>query len=233
MNFMDISIEIKGSFPKLDEKLLRKFEKLLEDRFKFKSLPQEYKDFLLKHNGGYIHPNDLVYEDKEFEEVVSFSTPLEFRDGSIDEPNLIMMFTVWLEEDMRAFEDSIEDWDIYSIVPSNIYSREDFDILPKFMMSIGLCNSMNSGDLLCISLYEDDFGSIYYHPSKSVHPVPFYGDFFTNRRTEIYEKYKIDAETDLDSPEFDEVNDEIKRAYFVKVADSFNDLWKNLKIIRY
>ena len=230
---MNTSIQLQKSFPKLTESTLSKFEKLLEEEFNIKYLPQDYKDFLLKHNGGYIYPNDLVYEDKEFEEVVSFTTPLYFRDGTIDEPNLIMMFTAWVEEDMKAFEDTIEDWDIYSIIPSNIYSRDDFDVLPDFLLSIGLCNNTSSGDMICISLYEEDFGSIYYHPSKSMHPVPFYGDFFKKRIENIYGQYQITDDTDLDLPEFDEANDAIRRAYFVKAADSFNDFWKGLKIVRY
>lgn len=228
-----MNIEVKKSFPKLTETTLSKFEKLLEEKFDFKSLPQDYKDFLLQHNGGYIFPNNLVYEDKEFEEEVTFSTPLKFRNGSIDEPSLIMMFTAWIEEDMKEFENTIEDWDIYSIIPSNKYSREDFDILPNFMLSIGLCNNPSSGDILCISLYEEDFGSIYYHPSKSIHPVPFYGDFFKNRTDIIYEKYQINEETDLDDPKYADVNDELKRVNFVKIAENFDEFWRSLKIISY
>lgn len=142
-------IQVKQSFPRLSAQWLSRFEQQLHEEFNFAPLPEDYMNFLLDYNGGIIYPNDLEDTSDAYQETVNFETPLVYNDGSIDTPSLIMLYTVWLEEQMRPLEDQIENWDIYSLIPSNHYSRDEYDILPKQMISIGLCNYEGSGG--CIS----------------------------------------------------------------------------------
>lgn len=226
-------ITVAKSFPKLNESWLSKFELELKEELGFCSLPEDYKGFLLKSNGGIVYPNDLDTGNTEYEQIVQFNSPLQYKDGSFEKPALIMLYTVWLEEEMRPLEDEIEEWDLYSLKESNIYSREDFDILPDQMMSFGLCNYMGSGDVLAMSLAEEDYGCVYYLNSKVSHPANFFADFFKDRIDAIYAEYGINGDTDLESEAYNEVQNVIKKAHFVKVADSFDSFWNGLEITRY
>ena len=59
------------SHPKLSEDLISELEKILYKRFDYPALPNDYKSFLLKNNGGYVVPGYIEdTDDKEHTQTV-------------------------------------------------------------------------------------------------------------------------------------------------------------------
>lgn len=223
------------SFPKLDPSSLDILEKILKEQFDYPSLPQDYKDFLLANNGGYVSPGyiDDNKEEEHLEEVV-FETPLQWAkiDNKPVTPCIFMFFTVWIESQMD--ENDISDWNIYELVQSNKHSRFDFDVLPKNMMSIAKCSHPDSADMLCISLDESDYGSVYYTYDMWYYPAKFHGDFYDVRKQSILDKYDFNAEEeiDLETAKGQKARFELDRVPYVKVASSFKEFLNSLKTIK-
>jgi hypothetical protein len=190
---------IKQSFPKLSEKLLDKTESTLKKRFGYPALPREYREFLLKNNGGFVSPGFADDSDSaEHQEEVQFETSLKWA-GDNDRqvtPCIIMFFGIWLEDEMNKAD--VENWSLCELILSNGHSREEFDVLPENMMSIAKCGHPEAADMLCISLGETDYGSVYYNYGMCDHPAKFHGSIYDDRIKAIYEKHKINAESVLD-----------------------------------
>lgn len=133
-------MQIKHSFPKLTNESLAKLEQILKEEFDYPSIPNDYKEFLLKYNGGYVSPG-YIDDTDEFEHTheIVFETPLKWvrADNKPVMPNLQSFFTVWLKEEMN--EDEVEVWGLPDLVLSNEHSKYDFEVLPDNMMSIAKC----------------------------------------------------------------------------------------------
>ncbi|WP_267740671.1 SMI1/KNR4 family protein [Myroides injenensis] len=228
---MEQNIKLLYPYPKLNGSWITKLERLLQEELGLNQLPEDYKAFLLRSNGGIISPNILNEDESENKEVVKFKSSLMTKDNAFVCPSLIMMYVVWLEEEMMPLYDEIEYWNMRWVKESNIaYSRENPDILPDQMLCIGLCNKRDDKDVIALSLAEQDYGSIYYFDSRVKSCPKLFGDFFKKRIDDIYKHYNIDKNTNLNSEEYIEIRSAIKQAYFVKVADSFDSFWKSLYI---
>ena len=207
------NMTLKHSFPKLTADLLDKAENILKEKFGYTKLPIDYRNFLLQHNGGFVSPgyvddSDTLDHTQEF----VFDTPLKWaRDNNRSvKPCIVMFFGIWLEDELPEDYDAPDDLDLFELIASNEHSREDFDVLPDNMMSIAKCSHPEAADMLCISLDETDYGSVFYYYDMWNHPGKFHGDY--------YEKKK-------------EITNEHKRVPFVKVANSFNEFIQNCKIL--
>ncbi|WP_338759449.1 SMI1/KNR4 family protein [Bernardetia sp. ABR2-2B] len=227
-------MKLVHSFPSLTENLITKLETILQKEFGYPSIPNDYKEFLLKSNGGYVSPGYV--EDTEItqhQKEVVFETPLKWVKNNNEpvKPCLVAFFVVWLENDMN--ESEVEDWDMSELVASNEHSKLDFDILPNNMMSIAKCSHPDCADMLCISLDEKEYGSIYYNYGLCNHPANFHGNFYQNRIEKVFEEYNIDSYEQIDEETIkgQEVIDHIKRAYFVKVGNSFSEFLESCKVI--
>lgn len=223
------------SFPKLNEKLLKQIEELLEKRFNFKNLPNDYKSFLLKHNGGFVSPGFIDdTEETEHQKEITFETPLKWvkMDNMPVRPALISFFGIWLENEMN--ENDVENWDLSDLILSNANSKEDFDILPDNMISIANCQHPDASDILCISLDSEDYGNIYYNYGMCEHPLKGHGDYYENRKSAVIKKYNLKAENtyelDENKTEDRKIINELKKATFVKVANSFTEFLDNCKV---
>lgn len=229
-------MKIKQSFPKLNNELLAKIENILKDRFGYANIPTEYKDFLLENNGGYVSPGFIDdNENSEHTQEIIFETPLKWvkMNNAPVKPALICFFGVWLEDDMN--ENDVENWDLPELILSNANSKEDFDVLPDNMMSIASCQHPDASDLLCISLETYDYGAIYYNYGMCDHPAKFHGDFYENASEFILKKYNLSNEDtyklDEENPKDRIIINELKRAAFVKVGNSFSEFLNNCKTI--
>ena len=222
------------SFPRLTENLLFKLEEIVRHKFDYPSLPQDYKDFLLKHNGGHVSPGYIDDTDTiaHTEEVV-FETPLKWiRDNNKPvTPCLVSFFVVWLED---MDESEVKDWEMLELVASNEHSKYDFEILPNQMMSIAKCSHPDCADMLCLSLSDEEYGAFYYNYGLSDHPANFHGDFYDKRIESILKKYDIDSYEQIEAhtKKGQKIIDEIKKAYFVKVADNFTTFLNNCKVVK-
>ncbi|MFC7348313.1 SMI1/KNR4 family protein [Chryseobacterium zhengzhouense] len=229
-------MKLINAFPKLNEKLLAKVESTLEQRFGYKNIPTDYKNFLLNNNGGYVSPGYIDdTDDAEHTQEVVFETSLKWvrMNNAPVEPALICFFGVWLEDDMN--EDEVENWDLPELILSNANSKEDFDVLPDHMMSIASCQHPDASDILCISLDEQDYGSIYYNYGMCDHPSNFHGDFYEKAVNIVLQKHHLSNEDtynlDEENPNDRKIINELKRATFVKVGNSFTEFLENCKII--
>ncbi|WP_338815399.1 SMI1/KNR4 family protein [Bernardetia sp. Wsw4-3y2] len=227
-------MKLVHSFPSLTENLISKLNTILSQEFGYNSIPDDYKSFLLKNNGGYVLPGYI--EDTEItqhQKEVVFETPLRWaKDNNKPvRPCLVAFFVVWLEDDMD--ENEVEDWEMAELVASNEHSKLDFDILPNNMMSIAKCSHPDCADMLCISLDKKEYGSVYYNYGLCDHPANFHGDFYNDRIETIFKQYNITSyeEIDEETIEGQIIIDQIKSAYFVKVGNSFSEFLENCKII--
>lgn len=227
---------LKHTFPKLTDKLLSKVEKTLNERFNYSNIPDEYKQFLLKSNGGFISPGFIDdNENTQHNQEIVFETPLKWviMNNKPVEPALIAFFGIWLEEDMN--EDEVENWDLPELILSNAHSKEDFEVLPDNMMSIASCQHPDASDILCISLEADDYGAIYYNYGMCDHPAKPHGDYYENATQLVLKKYNLSNEDtynlDEEKPKDRKIINELKRATFVKIANSFGEFIDNCKII--
>ncbi|ATA92471.1 hypothetical protein CGC56_10060 [Capnocytophaga canimorsus] len=230
-------MELKKSFPKLNDELLKKVERILAEKFDYKNIPSDYKNFLLKNNGGYVSPGFVDDSDtfKHRHEIV-FNTPLKWNKDNNRPvtPTLVSFFAVWLEEDMNGNE--VEDWNLPELILSNEHSKYDFDVLPDKMMSIGKCEHPDAADMLCLSLDKQDYGAVYYYYGMCDHPALFHGDFYQKASDKVVEKYGLSDEDlynlDEDNPQDRTIINELKKAVFVKVANSFSEFLDKCKIAK-
>jgi hypothetical protein len=223
--------EIKYSFPKLNKSKLEELEDILSEEFDYASLPNDYKKFLLKNNGGYISPGYIDTDEYEPpEEIVVFEINLKsiYRKEDLTTYSVYAFFSFWLEK--YGKEDEIIRPDLYDIVASNEHSIE-WGILPLDMMSIAKCsNELDS--LVCISLSEEDYGSIYFYYGLWHHQANMFGEYYNIKKQEILNKYGEDAEKILNDEEHElnfKLEDEIRRSHFIKIADSFSEFILKLK----
>lgn len=230
-------MELKKSFPKLNDELLKKVERILAEKFDYQNIPSDYKNFLLKHNGGYVSPG-FVDDTDDFEHTheVVFNTPLKWvKDNNRPvTPALISFFGVWLEADMN--EKEVQDWDLLELISSNEYSKYDFDVLPDKMMSIAKCGHPDAGDILCLSLDNEDYGAVYYNYGMCDHPALFHGDFYQKASNKVVEKYGLSDDDlrniDEENPKDRTIINELKKAFFVKVSNSFSEFLNHCKIVK-
>ncbi|MVX34479.1 MULTISPECIES: SMI1/KNR4 family protein [Myroides] len=224
-------IILKDSFPALSKEQINTFEKRLIDKFSFPPLPEDYKAFLLQNNGGYVSPG--VIDEGHSHDIV-FDTPLQWvrAEGKPKvRPNIYCFFAVWLPDEMNI--DEVTNEDLYTLEASNAYSREDFDVLPTLMMSIGMTSHEASGDLLAISLEEEEYGAVYYSYNNATHPAKFHGDYYDKAAQVIIDTHKLTPEiyNNLEGEEKRKMEDLFKKAYFVKVANSFTEFLNNCEVI--
>lgn len=225
-------MQIKHSFPKLTNELLVKLEQILKEEFDYPSIPNDYKEFLLKYNGGYVSPG-YIDDTDEFEHTheIVFETPLKWvrADNKPVMPNLQSFFTVWLKEEMN--EDEVEVWGLPDLVLSNEHSKYDFEVLPDNMMSIAKCGHPDSADILCLSLDDEDYGAVYYRYGMCDHPALFHGNVYQEMSDKVMEKYQVSDDFDEYDPKNKHIVNELKKAVFVKVANSFDEFLKNCRMV--
>ncbi|HVI44823.1 MAG TPA: SMI1/KNR4 family protein [Chitinophaga sp.] len=221
---------LKQSFPRLTPELLDKTDAILKEKFGYSPLPEDYRRFMLQQNGGFVSPGFIDDTDDAHTQEIVFDTPLTWaRDNNRPvTPCLIMFFGIWLE-DMQGAD--IENEELYDLVLSNEHSRYDFDVLPDNMMSIAKCSYPDAADMLCLSLGGADYGAVYYNYGMCDHPAKFHGNYYEEKAKLVFEKHGITAdELDEETEEGQRVVDDLKRATFVKIADSFEEFLRSCKI---
>lgn len=229
------------SFPPLDEASFQNLEAVLLDWFEYPSLPADYREFLLKHNGGIVDPGYGVEEvpsilDEGPSQLVVFDTPLRWarKEGQPPcTPALVAFFGARLPKYLNpsAIPDTARKPP--ELIASNEHSKIDFDVLPDKMMSIGICSDRYQPDLLCLSLDPRDFGNVYYYDCLVYHPMRSHGDYYDDKRRQIMTKYALESEDEIDS-DSEAGGDalfELGRVHFVKVADSFTAFLANCRIV--
>lgn len=226
---------IKYSFPKLTENLIHKLGTVLQKDFEYSSIPDDYKKFLLKNNGGFVVPGYIEdTDDTEHTEEIVFETPLKWvRDNNKPvTPSIVMFFGVWMKEEMK--EEDVENWDLFDLVLSNEHSKNDFEILPDNMMSVAKCSHPDADDMLCISVDESDYGSVYFYYGMHHHPGKFMGSYYEDKFNHILKHYNIKDEEaiDQDTKEGQEIMYHLERVPFVKVADSLDIFLRNCKRVK-
>ncbi|MHC5201443.1 SMI1/KNR4 family protein [Myroides sp. LJL119] len=217
------------SFPDLNNQMLDQQIQVLDQMFGFKDLPQDYKDFLLKANGGFVSPGIIDLSDSQLDyKQVCFDTILEKAADSSDviSPSLYSFSAVWLNELMD--KDKVENWDLFELTSSNNYLHAYLNIMPDNMLSIASCNGRNHDDMICLSLDPQEFGSVYYYYNNVNGPQKFSGDYHQKALQELYDTYHITKDTFLSSntPEHEAIFNALKKTYFVKVAPSFTEFLK-------
>ena len=224
-------MELIHSFPSLNTESMQALEKTLSDKFDYPALPEDYKQFLLENNGGYVKPGYGNGSEDPTQEVV-FETPLHWvKDNNRPvTPSLIAFFVVWLPQLMN--KDEVTDWDIYELLASNEHSKFDFDVLPNRMISIAKCSHPEAADMLCLGLDDSDFGVVYYTYDKWYYPGKFHGDYYDKATQHILDKYQLESEQDIDedTEQGKKAIFELERVPFVKVADSFGDFLNKCRI---
>jgi hypothetical protein len=226
-------MKLKYSFPNLNEELFNKAEKILEERFGYSNIPDEYKQFLLKNNGGYVSPGFIDdTENTEHDKEVVFDTPLKWakdNDRPVT-PSIIMYFGIWLKDDME--ESEIENWDLNELILSNEHSKNDFNVLPDNMMSIAKCSHPEADDMLCLSVDKTDFGAVYFYYGMHYYPANFMGTYYADKTKKIFEHHNIQSENDIDEHTSlgKEILIQLARVPFVKVADSFTEFLNSCRI---
>ena len=205
------SIDLKNAY-KLSSYKLTKDEKDL-----FSSLPNDYRDFLKKTNGGMTVDSAQCF----------FKTDLarKFEDGRVYEDSangieeLFGFLSYENEEPGKEFEYPM------SILHQHYdrYLEEQF--LPDNVIVIGRC-IQNS--LIAISLNEDDYGSVYYW--EWYWQYPWFEETFKKRISVVSAKYENlkDILSDPNDPQFSEACNALSYATLVKVSDSFTDFIDNL-----
>lgn len=131
---MNNKIYFEGLEDPITEKDILKFEK----KFKVK-LPEDYKEFLLKYNGGIIHADLFINKKRK-----RFN-PLKIKQST--ECGIGLMYDLEMVGLRKKENDSLEE-------------------LPKSIFQIGYTGSDN---FLCISMSDKDFGCIYYATNGDPH----------------------------------------------------------------
>jgi hypothetical protein len=235
---MNLSFTLKHSFPKLSENDLLHLEAALSEKFGYPALPQDYKQFLLAHNGGYVSPGDIdnIEADYQLEEVgsVYFETPLFWAkiNNQPVQPAVVMFYSFYRDETMKY--ESFNKWqeEMGGIVASNEHSKYEFEVLPDKMMSIGKAQHIEAADILCMSLAEEDYGSIYYYYGMWYYPAKFHGTYYADKEQVILKKYGLTDPTQIDKRTAlgKQIEEELRKVPFVKVANSFTDFLSRLKV---
>lgn len=223
-------MKLTNSFPALTANSFKALEATFLEQFGYPSLPNDYRDFLLEHNGGHVDPG-MGQGDEHTHQVV-FDTPLHWvrSDNKPVQPSLITFFGAWLPEHMNEAE--VTDWDLLELIVSNEHSKHEFDVLPDRMMSIARCSHPQASDMLCLGLDERDFGHVYFNYGLVFHPIRAHGHYYDNRRKQILEKYQLRAEAAVDpnTPAGNDARFELGRVEFVKVANSFAEFLTGCRI---
>lgn len=195
--------DIHGSFPSPLERPFRP-----EDERYFQGLPEEYRRFLEAHNGGFT--DEFRY---------TFLTGVPFKTEEVDNPSRndcpIEFFGI-------PTTDAPGEWpeDLLQMVAD--HAAEEF--LPSGVIAIARC-VQNS--LVCISLRDEDRGSIYYW--DWYWRYPWCSEFFEKRideaRARIEEPEKI-LENRAD-PRYQDVVDALNFATLVKLAASLSEWFRS------
>lgn len=223
-------MKLVNSLPALNATTIQALEAILLEQFDYPSLPADYRDFLLEHNGGHVVPG-RGSDDESTHEIV-FDTPLVWvrADNRQVRPSLITFFGAWLPAHMN--EADLVDEEMLELIASNEHSQHEFDVLPDRMMSIARCSHPQASDMLCLGLDSRDFGHVYYNYGMVHHPLRAHGDYYDKRRQEILKKYGLRSAADA-KPDTQAGSDalfELQRVEFVKVADSFKEFLSNCRV---
>jgi hypothetical protein len=201
-------------------------------------LPESYRRFLLACNGGWVSPGAvdgaIDSDSGEHQSAIVFDTPLRWaRDADKPvAPELVFFFWAF---DSTSMAQATVDENLYELVASNRYSREDYDVLPAGMLSIAKVQHPEAADMLCISLSPADYGAIYYHYGMWHYPFKPHGDFYDRRRQLLLAPFGEGAEvaaSDETHPQHAAVHDALMRVPFVRVGDSFEDWISRLRLVR-
>jgi hypothetical protein len=190
--------EIRNSFPAISDQLAE------EERVFFDRLPDDYRAFLLAHNGGFV---------EEFR--YTFLTGVPFRTSEIDNPSRddcpVEFFGIATTEPGSALPE-----DIMQMVVD--HAAEEF--LPRDVIAIARCVQSS---LVCLSLRADDRGAIYYW--DWYWRYPWCKDFFDARIARALAAFDDpDAiRRDLRHPRRAELHDALNFATLVKLAPSFSE----------
>ncbi len=220
-------MKIIGSFPKLDKNLLEELENTLSEKFNLPPLPNDYIDFLLQSNGGFVTPGYIqnTNEGIKKEEVV-FTSPLK-EDEDNWTPSIFAFFGGWTSEPIP--KPTIEGHTVPNLIAAYAYLKFEYDFLPDKMMPIATCTLPDAGDLLCIGLDERDYGSVYFFFSQWFNPAfTADEDYYELKTNKILKKHKLVSIHD--SAISEEAKFEIDRIPFIKVANSLSEFLNNLRI---
>jgi hypothetical protein len=166
------------------------------------SLPADYREFLLKHNGGRAAIGRF-----------GFTVNIPYCGDREKRPSIETYVGEFLPIRARAQRHSMRD-----LVECNAYVHQSGSIPPDAIV-IADCDA----SLVCLSLRPREFGAVYYWEYYA--DYPWHQDFFRERRREVFKQFK-DGEAILDDPshfEYMTVLRELQWAMLVRIADSFGD----------
>jgi SMI1-KNR4 cell-wall len=191
--------DISGSFPAIAGGLSD-----ADARALYESLPLDYRQFLDAHNGGFVEEGRYT-----------FLTGVPFKFSTVDNPS---RDDCPVEFFGFATTDASGEW------PSDILQKladhraEEF--LPRGVVAIARCVQSS---LVCISLRDDDRGTIYYW--DWYWRYPWCKEFFDGRISEATARFANPRAIleDRDRPQFLEVFDALNFATIVKLSASFSE----------
>jgi hypothetical protein len=188
------------------------------DRALFERLPVDYREFLERHNGGFVEPGSDSH----------FSIAIERRNGetitSISEQNRIEEFFAVIPSDVDYARQ-------YGVAPASLFHEHwnrhsDEEFLPFDVVVIAGCDQ---SCLLACSLNPADYGSIYYWEWYWYYP--WFSKFFNERIALAQSQYPHIEEVLSDSshPLYRDAFNASNYATLIKVAESFSALIDSLR----
>lgn len=183
-----------------------------EERDIFEALPEDYRLFLAKQNGGRLQDSSQA----------SFDVPIvgDWPSGRLDAKRTALE-EFWTFVSCMDAEAPVGPDEPASILHEHFFRHDEEQFLPSGTLVIGRCFQ---DSLVVISMNEADFGAIYYW--EWYWQYPWYKNFFLGRVTQAVARFP-----DVKGPEHPqhaELVDATNYATLVKVASSFDDFFSRL-----
>ncbi len=235
---MPDGIVVEDQFPRLDEEVLTRIEKVLNERFGYPTMPSDFKRFLLKHNGC-----RLTATESDAEVGISIDVPF------LEEVPVAGIFGIWLPR-FKGQVPLHDDWP--ELFASNENSKENFDVLPDKMMSFAY-EHRDSGSLFAMSVDPRDYGIVYFYYDQHLYSIfgqkrsqELSGECYYGRamravlekhgvaekqikRFEVYGEVSLNKIMNDPAELSDECLIELGRAMFIPVAPSFDAFMNRLQ----
>lgn len=190
--------DIEDSYPPIDEARMSDGEREL-----FAKLPEDYRQFLRSHNGGFVR--DFRY---------SFLTGVPYRTDAIDNPSrddcVVQFLGIPTTESKGRLPASL-------ILTANEHRSANF--LPGGIIAIAVCIQSS---LVCVSLRPMDHGAIYYW--DYYWRYPWCKSFFEERIERARARFEGQEVImgDPHHPDRPALVDALNLASLVKLSDSFS-----------
>ncbi len=204
-------IKLMNSLPALERKHIEDIE-----RHFGRTLPEDYAQFLLTFNGGEAIPDAdyMIRTDIRQQEI-------DGRSGLVRD--CVEEFFGFLGKDQQLADFEGPN---FLLGMNETYQIEEF--LPRDVIGIGLTSSHS---IICLSLREDDFGSVYYW-YYNWHQ-PWASEHFEQKIAAVQESIPDFEEVveKGEGEEFELARDEINYATLTKLGESFTDFINAINIV--